>query len=42
MCIRDSVVDLASDHQQNRKIVKGLDPSKYKIDVDTMIKMCTG
>ena len=36
------LVDLANDPQENRKIVKVLNPSKYKIDVDKMIKMCTG
>ena len=36
------IVDLANDPQENRKIVKVLDPSKYKIDVEKMLKMCAG
>jgi hypothetical protein len=37
------VFDLANPNaSEKRKIEKVLDPSKYKIDVDKMIKMCTG
>jgi hypothetical protein len=37
------VFDLADPNaSEERKIVKVLDPTKYKIDVDKMIKMCTG
>ncbi len=37
------VVDLADPHAtEERKIVKVLDPSKYKIDVDKILKMTTG
>ena len=37
------VFDLAdANASEKRKIVKVLDPSKYKVDVEKMIKMCTG
>jgi putative nucleotidyltransferase with HDIG domain len=37
------VVDLADPHAtEKRKIVKVLDPAKYKVDVDKILKMTTG
>ena len=37
------VVDLADPHAtEKRKIVKVLDPAKYKVDVDRILKMTTG
>jgi HD-GYP domain-containing protein (c-di-GMP phosphodiesterase class II) len=37
------VFDLADPNaSEERKIVKVLDPTKYKIDVDQLVKMCTG
>ena len=37
------VVDLADPNpSEERKIVKVMDPTKYNIDVEKFIKMCTG